>query len=114
MMERNQEIGSSPVYRVDKFSVPPAGYEEFLGRVSAAHEMLRQQAGFVRDLVLEQQSGPGDFNIVTLVEWESEAAMAKVIEVIDRKYRESGFDRQATLTRLGIRADIGNYAATRI
>ena len=41
------------IYRVDKFSVPRQAREEFLEKVRATHGLLRSQAGFVEDAILE-------------------------------------------------------------
>lgn len=54
------------IYRVDKFSVPQAAKDEFLKRVRDTHHVLRRQPGFIRDTLLEQVAGPGQFNIVTI------------------------------------------------
>lgn len=108
-MSESGTAATSAVYRVDKFAVPAAGRDEFLGRVRTTHDLLRRQPGFVRDLVLENHARPGSVDIVTLVEWESEAAIAPVVEAVARLHREIGFDRQEMLTRLGIRADLGTY-----
>ncbi len=55
------------VYRIDKFVVPEPAREEFWRHVRRTHEVLRRQAGFLDDALLEQQSGPGRFNAVTIV-----------------------------------------------
>jgi len=99
------------LYRVDKFVVPPAARAAFLDRVTATHAVLRAQPGFVRDLVLEQNGGPGEFNVVTLVEWENAGVVAAASGAVARAHAEAGFDRQAFLAANGIRADIANYGA---
>ena len=58
-------------YRVDKFVVPEAAREEFLLNVLMVHEVLQVQPGFMGHSVLEQVSGPGEFNFVTIAQWES-------------------------------------------
>ncbi|TIT70125.1 MAG: antibiotic biosynthesis monooxygenase, partial [Mesorhizobium sp.] len=78
MSVTNQNVNGSSVFRVDKFVVPAAAREEILSKVRTTHELLRQQQGFVQDFLLEQFSGPGEFNLVTIVEWESQAAVDKV------------------------------------
>ena len=80
MSNQNQRDGS--VFRVDKFVVPAAAREEIIGKVKATHELLRRQDGFVQDFLLEQFSGPGEFNLVTIVEWESQAAVDKVVPIV--------------------------------
>ena len=97
------------VYRVDKFIVPSDAREEFLGKVHATHVLLRAQAGFVQDFILEQASGPGEFNFVTIVEWENDAAMEPVRQAVAALHQRMNFDPHELFARLGIRADLGNY-----
>ena len=98
-----------PVYRVDKFVVPSGAREEFLDRVRRIHAFLRAQPGFVQDFVLERFSGPGEFNVVTTVEWASQEAFENASAVVKDRYREMNFNPQETLARLGIKADLANY-----
>jgi len=97
------------VYRVDKFLVPEPAREEFLARVRQTHEVLRTMPGFVRDLLLDQSSGPGELNIVTVVEWESAACVEEAKTAVAALRSKSDFDPQAMFARLGIRADLGEY-----
>jgi len=97
------------VFRVDKFRVPPPAREEFLEKVRATHELLRAQAGFVQDAILEQSSGPGEFNIVTIVEWESAAAMEPARQAVAEFHKRTSLNPHELFARLGIRADLGNY-----
>jgi hypothetical protein len=101
---------AEPHYRVDKFIVPAAARDEFLARVLDTHAVLRRQEGFLQDMILEQQSGPGAFNIVTFVEWTSADVLGRVSEAVAKRHAEIGFDRLEMMTRLGITADIANYA----
>lgn len=97
------------IYRIDKFIVPHAARAEFLSRVRETHDLLRQQAGFVRDSLLEQMSGPGEFNFVTIVEWESQAHLEGARHAVVALHEKSNFDPQEFRERFGIRADIANY-----
>lgn len=107
MTTKNHPNGS--VFRVDKFVVPAEARDEILGKVRMTHELLRQQDGFVQDFLLEQFSGPGEFNIVTMVEWESRAAVDKVVPIVRAAQERVAFNPQETIARLGVRADIANY-----
>lgn len=98
-------------YRVDKFVVPRAAMADFADAVRRTHEVLRRQPGFVRDVVLEQVSGPGAFNVVTFVEWDGEDALAAAVETVRRFHQSVGFDGRAFAERLGVRGDIGIYRA---
>jgi hypothetical protein len=97
------------LYRIDKFKVPQSVRIEFLERVRTTHQLLRTLPGFVRDAVFEQTSGPGVFNFVTLVEWESAAALEGAKQVIMAKHAEREFNSGEMFTRLGIDADLANY-----
>ena len=108
MDQLNQNLGSESVFKVDKFVVPAEAREEILGKVRMAHELLRLQQGFVQDFLLEQFSGPGEFNLVSIVEWESQAAVDNVVPIVKAAQRIA-FNPQETIARLGVRADIANY-----
>lgn len=73
----NKNQGNGSVFRVDKFVVPVEAREEIIGKVRMTHELLRRQEGFVQDFLLEQFSGPGEFNLVTIVEWEARQRSTK-------------------------------------
>ncbi len=98
-----------PVYRVDKFIVPAKSRTEFLERVRATHAILAQQPGFVRDLLLEQVAGPGEFNLVTLAEWENEEVVEQAKAAVQAMHLATGFDSHAAMKRMGVRPDIAYY-----
>jgi heme-degrading monooxygenase HmoA len=100
---------SAEVFRVDKFVVPAHAREEFLAKVHATHAVLRTQPGFVRDAILEQWSGPGEFNFVTIVEWENSDAIEGARKAVAALHQRMNFDAREMIGRLGIRADIANY-----
>ncbi len=82
------------VYRVDKFVVPNGAREELLSRIRDTHGLLRAQPGFLQDFLLEEPAGPGQFNLVTLVEWDGpesvERARAAVTAMhIERALRDT-------------------------
>jgi heme-degrading monooxygenase HmoA len=109
MAEEHTAALQRRLYRVDKFVVPDTARDEFLGRVFQTHEVLRKQPGFVQDFLLEQVSGPGEFNIVTIAEWESEDFVAGAREAVAALHRATNLDPQELFARLGIKADLGNY-----
>ena len=90
-------------------SFPAARGKSFLTECGAPTPSLRQQPGFVQNFVLEQFSGPGEFNIVTTVEWVSREAFEDASAAVSARYREMNFNPQETLARLGIKADLANY-----
>lgn len=100
---------SERIYRVDKFMVPDHAREEFIEKVQATHQLLKTQSGFLQDFILEQASGPGEFNIVTMVEWDSIEAIEPARAAVMALHQEMNFNPQELFTRLGIKADLGNY-----
>jgi heme-degrading monooxygenase HmoA len=102
-----------PVYRIDKFVVPEAAKPEFLARVEETHRILRNCPGFVRDDVFEQYAGSGRFNLMTLVEWDSQEAIEDAIHAVEAARKAEGFDPRALMTRLGISADMALYRSIR-
>ncbi|MBA1142158.1 antibiotic biosynthesis monooxygenase [Mesorhizobium neociceri] len=109
MDQLNQQHDKGSVFRVDKFVVPVEARQEILTKVRMTHELLRQQQGFVQDFLLEQFSGPGEFNLVTIVEWESQAAVDRVVPIVKAAHERVAFNPQETIARLGVKADIANY-----
>jgi putative NADH-flavin reductase/heme-degrading monooxygenase HmoA len=100
------------LFRIDKFKVPAAVRDEFLERVRLINQFLRVQRGFVQDAIFEQVGGPGSFNLITLVEWESAEAIEAAKKAAAARYAETGFNPQEFVARLGIEADLAVYSQT--
>lgn len=99
-----------PVYRIDKFKVPKSARDEFIQKVRITHEFIQTLPGFIQDLVLEQIGGPGEFNLVTVVVWESTDALDSAKQAVMAKHEEMGFKPNEMFDRLGIKADLANYS----
>jgi heme-degrading monooxygenase HmoA len=100
---------SERIYRVDKFVVPDHAREEFMSQVRNTHELLRTRPGFLQDFVLEQSSGPGEFNFVTIVEWDGVESIENAKAAVMAMHKEMNFNPQEMFARLGIKADLGHY-----
>jgi len=100
---------SHRIYRLDKFVVPNQVREEFLAKAKSIIELLRVQPGFIQDFLLEQPTPTGDFNLVTLVEWQDARAVENARAAVLAMHKSTGFDPQEMFARLGIKADLGNY-----
>jgi hypothetical protein len=72
------------------------------------HSLLKAQPGFPQDFVLQQSSGPGEFNFVTLVEWASQEAIENARAAVLALHREMNFNPQEMFARIGIKADLAN------
>jgi heme-degrading monooxygenase HmoA len=102
----------SSLFRVDKFTVPPASLPAFLARVHNVDRLLARQPGCKQNLVLTQTEGPGEFNVVTIVEWASAEAMAQARAAMQAHYANEGFDPPAFMKSLGVRGDLSVYSTT--
>lgn len=105
----NQMDAGSRVYRLDRFVVPRDARDEFLMRVGQTHEILRRQAGFVRDVLLERPGEDGATVVVTMVEWDSQEALDRVVPTVRAEHWNMGFNPKETIERLGIAAEPGIY-----
>jgi heme-degrading monooxygenase HmoA len=97
------------VYRVDKFTVPPAARDEFLDRVRRIHRLLETLPGFQDGAVLEQIDSREHLKVVTLAIWENREAFDAARRLVQARYQEEGFDPRELIARLGIEADLGAY-----
>jgi hypothetical protein len=100
---------NAPLFRIDKFVVPAASLPEFLRRIRRTHDILDTLPGCLRNLILTQCGGPGEFNVVTLAEWADHVAVTNAASAIERQFQEERFDRKAFIERLGVRADLALY-----
>ena len=98
------------VYRVDAFDVPDSARDAFIGRVRTIQQMLDPLDGCRQNLVLTQTDGAGRFNVVTVVEWESSAAMESARRIVRERYAAEGFDPAAFMSELGVQAELGVFA----
>lgn len=98
------------LFRVDKFAVPAASLGAFLARVHDVDRQLARQPGCRQNLVLTNTDGPGEFNVVTIVEWESAQTMAQAKANMQAQYASEGFDPPAFMKRLGVRGDLSVYS----
>lgn len=101
---------STPVFRINKFAVPPQSRGEFIDFITLTQEVIRQQPGFVRAQLMEQHSGPGIFNFVALLEFSGADAIGPTIAAIAEYDRREGIDRPAVMAGLGVKVDMGNYS----
>lgn len=104
---------TASIFRVDKFVVPEATREKFVERLRTIQALLDGLEGCLQNLVLEQVSGPGTFNFVTIVEWASQEAMDNARNVATAEYARTNFNPQAFMQQLGITADMGSYGGIR-
>ncbi|MEA1673440.1 antibiotic biosynthesis monooxygenase [Nitrospirillum sp. BR 11163] len=96
-------------YRIDKFTVPAAAHDAFIERIRFIDGFLHGQPGCLQHGLYEWRLDDGDYGVVTLVQWESEAAMAAAKARAAEEYRRQDFNPGTFLAQWGIRADMGSY-----
>lgn len=96
-------------YRIDKFVVPASARDEFLMNMVCTPALLQAQEGFIGHSVLEQVAGPGEFNFVTIAEWENAEIFERMRVTVAAAQATANIDPQDMFERLGIRADIAGY-----
>ena len=109
-MDQATELeGKERRLRIDKFVVPEDALEEFVAKMKYLQETLGSLPGCERATVLRQVGGPGKFNVLTFVQWKDQASVTNAVEVMERKFRNEGFDPRAFTERLRIQPDLGLY-----
>lgn len=98
------------VVRVNRFSVPAEARDEFMALLERTHDVIRAQPGFIDDMILEQQAGTQQFNLLTILQFEGEHVLQSIIAAVARSDQAAGIDRQVLSRRLGIETDVGFYA----
>jgi hypothetical protein len=104
-----QPSGSKPLCRINKFSVPAESRDAFLDLMAKTHAILRQQEGVVADRILEQQSGPGVFNFVAMIEFVGPEVIDSIAAAVAAFDQQAGIDRQQAMAALNIKTDMGIY-----
>lgn len=100
---------STPVFRIDKFVVPSRVLREFVDKMSNLKITLQAMPGCIRAEVLTQIDGPGQFNVLTMVEWQNMDAVFAAKSAMQSYFLTEGFDPKAYIDRLGVDADLGLY-----
>jgi quinol monooxygenase YgiN len=102
-------LGPAPVFRIDKFVVPAEVRPAFIAQMQRVQHRLRSLPGCLRAHVLNQTGGTGEFNVVTVVEWASEQAVASAAVLVKARFAQEGFDPVAFTKNAGVRSDLGFY-----
>jgi heme-degrading monooxygenase HmoA len=103
------ELAADLSLRVDSFSVPEAARAEFDAALQRNLAFIQGLPGFRWHVVLRKTGGPTKFDVVTIAAWESRFAHEAAGERVRAHYRQIGFDRDATLSRWGVAAELGDF-----
>lgn len=100
---------AASIFRVDRFVVPAASLPAFMERLRFTQQTLDTLPGCMQNLVLKQEGNPGEFKVITLVEWADAEAFTAAKAAMQAIYREEGFDPPAFMQELRVQADMGAY-----
>ncbi len=100
---------AASIFRIDRFVVPADALPAFMERLRFTQQTLDTMPGCKQNLVLKQEGSPGEYDIITLVEWSDAEAIATAKATMQAKYAEEGFDPAAFMQTLSVRADMGVY-----
>lgn len=103
---------AASIFRIDRFAVPAEALPAFMERLRFTQQTLDTVPGCKQNLVLKQEGSPGEFNIITVVEWSDAEAITAAKATMHAKYMEEGFDPAAFIQKLGVQADMGVYRNT--
>lgn len=103
------DANESSVFRIDRFVVPTAAEAEFLHAVAMTNTVFDGMDGCLQRHVLKQDGAAGENVYITIVEWESSAAIQKAREAAALKHKEMNLHPQELFQRLQIKAELGNY-----
>lgn len=82
-------LGDEFIHRIDKFKIHEEDLEKFIAGVSETHRAINAIDGCLRNEVLLQTSGDGEYNVVTHVVWRDqdclEAAILHMKDFHDRR-----------------------------
>ena len=101
--------GSPSVFRIDRFVVPAAARDQFLGRVMATRDFLATLDGCLQNVVLEEEQTVENSRILTIVEWRDDRAFEAAKAAAAERYRAIGFKPAELIAQLGVKPEFGNY-----
>ena len=90
---------SSSVFRVDKFVVPGHALPTFVEQLQRTKQTLDAIPGCRQNLVLTQLVGPGEYNVMTVVEWASPQAIVAAKDVVKKNMPKKASIRPFSCSR---------------
>lgn len=103
---------TTSLFRLDRFHVPAQAMPAFIERLRHTQQALDTMPGCKQNLVLQQEAGQGEYNVITLVEWSDAEAFAAAKAAMRDMYEEAGFDPGAFMRELNVTADMGVYRSS--
>lgn len=93
---------AAPVWRIDRFDLPETARDAVLARLRLTQAELGHRAGCLVNSIVEAPARDGRLEMLTLVAWRDEAALADARRHMQRVHAETGFGAAAFLERHGV------------
>ncbi|MCL6706068.1 antibiotic biosynthesis monooxygenase [Pseudomonas sp. R2.Fl] len=103
-----RNVGSRSVFRIDRFECPKESLTAFEDRLALIHGYFDTLAGCLYNKVAVTIDGDR-IEIVTIVEWEDEAALRQARSAVANFYEKTGFDPAAFMAERGITGKLGLF-----
>jgi heme-degrading monooxygenase HmoA len=94
-------------------TVPLGSKEEYLRGLLQTHAFIETLDGLGSQLLLQGEEADGMMKVLTVAEWQEEAALRSALEAVRRRHAELHYDNQERLRRLGIAIELMDYSDIR-
>jgi len=101
--------GQRSIFRVDGFIVPASARTQFLDRLMTIKGFLSGQPGCLYNRVAESDAGDGATRMITIVEWQDQAAFESAKSEAAAFYAQSGFSPAIFMEQMGIKPDFAIF-----
>jgi heme-degrading monooxygenase HmoA len=93
---------------IDKLTVPVNSKEAFIIRMNTNREMIKNQPGFIKDEVFEQDNG-SELIFITIAIWSDQESLNNAREMVTKEYTRTGFDMKEFCREFNIHIDRGIF-----
>lgn len=103
-----RNVSSQSVFRIDRFECPKESLAAFEDRLALIHGYFDTLPGCLYNKVAVMIDGDR-IEVVTVVEWENEAALRQARSAVANFYGKTGFDPGAFMAERGITGRLGLF-----
>lgn len=94
---------------IDKITVPVKAVSEYSEKSVYIRNILRQQAGFVKYEIFQQEDEGGNLTVITIATWKNQHHLDNAKSVIQQEMKKIGLNMSEFLKQGGITMERGIY-----
>ncbi|SEH86486.1 hypothetical protein SAMN02927937_01841 [Paenimyroides aquimaris] len=94
---------------IDKITVPVRAVSEYSEKSVYIRNILRQQAGFVKYEIFQQEDEGGNLTIITIATWKNQQHLDRAKSIIQEEMKKTGLNIPEFLKQHGISMERGIY-----